>query len=86
MIPTTMVKPHQSGPATRRAILEELRRREDACERPPTTRQLAALLGVTQPAVVYQLAHLTAAGLVERRGIGRASKPYLTAAGKIATD
>lgn len=84
MMPT-MVKPHQTGPATRRVILAELRRLADARE-PASVDALAAGTGLPRGTVGRQLGILRRAGLVETRRGGRAGFIRLTDAGRIATD
>lgn len=83
MIPT-MVRPHMTGPTTRRAILEELRRREDAGE-PVSVTLLAEGVGLLRGTVAKQLAVLRRAGLVGTRH-GHGGGIWLTDAGRIATD
>lgn len=84
MIPDTMVRPHMTGPATRRAILEELRRREDAGE-PVSVSLLAEGIGMPRGTVAPQLSRLRRAGLVQTT-MGPGGGVRLTEAGRIATD
>lgn len=80
----TMVKAHMTGPATRRAILEALRRLLDAGER-ASVDALAAETGIPRGTVARQLGILRRAGLVETRR-GTTGFIRLTDAGRIATD
>lgn len=52
------------GEAMRGRILAELRRRRDAWEPEPTQRELAALVGIDQPVVLYHLRILRGRGQV----------------------
>lgn len=79
-----MVKPHQTGPATRRAILAELRFLMDAGRR-ASVAVLATETGIPRGTVARQLAVLRRAGLVETT-MGPGGGIRLTEAGSIATD
>lgn len=79
-------KPDHRGVTARTAILRELRRREDAGLPAPTMRQLAAVTGASHASAILHVRTLAAAGLVEQRGELRHRRPYLTPAGRIATD
>lgn len=80
----TMVKAHMTGPATRRAILEELRFLLDAGRR-ASVDALAAETGIPRGTVARQLGILRRAGLVETT-MGPGGGIRLTEAGSIATD
>ena len=81
-----MVKAYEPGVEARKAIMAEIRRREDAGEDPPTTRELASLIRRSQPTALDHVHTLLGAGLLEQRGKGRHKKTYLTNAGRICTD
>lgn len=79
-----MVKPHQTGPARRRAILAALRTMLDACE-PVSVDALSAATGIPRGTVGRHLAILKRAGLVETT-MGPGGGVRLTPGGLIATD
>lgn len=84
MILDTMVRPHMTGPATRRAILEELRRLADD-GRPGSLALLVDGTGIKRGTIAAQLARLRREGLVQTRH-GHGGGIFLTSAGVIATD
>lgn len=86
IIDGTMVKPYKPGIEARDAILREIRRREDAGEKPPTTRELAALIGRAHTTAMRHVRTLERVGLVQHVGRGRNQETHLTEAGRIATD
>lgn len=79
-----MTRPYRPGVEARRAILLELRRREDA-GLPCTVRALATALGMPRSTAAEHLATMRDAGLVVAIA-GRKGGHRLTMAGKIATD
>jgi len=79
-----MVRPHMTGPARRRAILDALRAMLDAGD-VPSVDALASATGIPRGTVARHLVILRRAGLVETLHGSRGSIT-LTEAGKIATD
>lgn len=80
------MKAYRPGVEARRAILRELRRREDSGERPPSLADLALILGgVEESTASRHLSTLRNAGLIVRDP-QRYRSWRLTNAGKIATD
>ena len=81
-----MVKAYEPGVEARKAIMAEIRRREDAGEDPPTYRELGARIGRSYTTAREHVKTLVEVGLLQQSGEGRNRKVALTASGRICTD